>query len=376
MIRLFVTGDVHIGKIFASYPENIKEQLIESRFACLQRCVERAEEEQCDFFVITGDLFDRTYGIRKRDVEKVVDILSEFGGRVIVLPGNHDFYTGEEKVWKDFCDALDKTEHHVFLIKEYKRLVFDVGDEIVSFYPAFCGSKKSKENKLGWIKEQKFDDTSYHVGLAHGTLVGLSPDLKNQYFQMTQKELNDIPVDAWLIGHTHIPYPAGLSEDGDSSGYTIFNAGTPEQTDFSNNTSGVSFVVTLDHSSEKTVVNAHRYQSGDIRFYDVSLEAKENLRKEILALIRDLTERSVVRLTIKGTVPKEEYDRRQQIYEEVLGRFLDFKIRDAELSERITVERIRSEFAEIGFASKVLEELLSDPVEVQMAYNLLKKHQS
>ena len=29
---------------------------------------------------------------------------------------------------------------------------------------------------------------------------------KNYYF-MSKKELEDIPVDIWLLGHTHVDYP-------------------------------------------------------------------------------------------------------------------------------------------------------------------------
>ena len=98
MIKIFVTGDVHIGRKYDRYPQ-IREKLIRSRFECLLRCVQQAEKENCDFLVITGDLFDSTGSIRHQDVIDAVSILSSFGERVIVLPGNHDYYTGEEKLW-------------------------------------------------------------------------------------------------------------------------------------------------------------------------------------------------------------------------------------------------------------------------------------
>lgn len=88
-MKLFVTGDNHIGRKFDKY--SIKNQLIESRFLCLKDMVETAEKEQCEFFVITGDLFDNTYAITKKDVKRVVEILAGFNQNVLVLPGNHDF---------------------------------------------------------------------------------------------------------------------------------------------------------------------------------------------------------------------------------------------------------------------------------------------
>ena len=373
MMKLFVTGDIHIGKKYDRYPD-VKDQLIRSRFECLERCVKEAERQQCEFFVITGDLFDTVSSVKVQDVRQVAVILARFGGRVLVLPGNHDYYTGEEKVWKDFQTALNEHEHNVTLITAYKPLRFEAGEESVSFYPAFCQSKHSSENKLSWIKETGMDDADYHIGLAHGALVGLTPDMKNEYFQMAEKELLAIPVDAWLIGHTHIPYPAELSERRDVSGYRIFNAGTPEQTDLSNNTSGICFVITLEHREGKPVVSAHYFQSGAISYYDIPITVGEwTLREAILSRTQGLPDRSVIRLTVKGTVPEEQYAAKQQIYNDTLERFLTWEVVDTELCEQITSEKIREEFAEIGFAAKLLE-ALRDPVEVQMAYELIQKH--
>ena len=373
MIKVFVTGDVHIGKKYDRYPE-IKERLIESRFQCMERCVKAAERENCEFFVVTGDLFDNVSTIRQQDVRRIVDILSGFGGRVIVLPGNHDYYTGEEKVWKDFQNAMSKVDHNITLFTEFKVYPFEAGEETVSFYPAFCQSKHSNENNLGWIKSQDVDGSTYHVGVAHGALEGLSPDMKGEYFLMTERELNAIPMDAWLIGHTHIPYPANLPEDKDVAGYKVFNAGTPEQTDLSNNTSGVCFVLTLDHNAGTTTVKARQYQSGDIRFFDVTADVrKAGLESAVASAVDDLSKDAVIRLTVSGTVPSEEYSERQRIYEEALSSFMTYEVVDAELSELITPEQIRTEFAEIGFAAQLLE-ALTDPKEIQMAYELIKKY--
>lgn len=53
--------------------------------------IETAEKEQCEFFVITGDLFDNTYAITKKDVKRVVEILAGFNQNVLVLPRKSRF---------------------------------------------------------------------------------------------------------------------------------------------------------------------------------------------------------------------------------------------------------------------------------------------
>ena len=42
------------------------------------------------------------------------------------------------------------------------------------------------------------------------------------------------------------------------------------------------------------------------------------------------------------------------------------------LSEEISIEKIHSEFSEMSFASKLMESLMSNPLELQMAYELMK----
>ena len=55
MIRIFMTGDNHIGLKYASH-ENAGI-LAESRINAFAGMVEEANSEKCDLFVITGDLF-------------------------------------------------------------------------------------------------------------------------------------------------------------------------------------------------------------------------------------------------------------------------------------------------------------------------------
>jgi len=375
MVKLFMTGDNHFGKKFDRYPE-IKERLIQSRFDCLKDMVQQAEKEHCDFFIVTGDLFDNISSIRRDDVYSAVDIMKRFDGRVLVLPGNHDYYTGEEKVWKDFKSALQSVDN-IFLLTEMRPLYYDVGDERVTFYPAPCQSKHAKSNNLGWIKAETMNEEVYNIGIAHGAIEGLTPDINGEYFLMTEKELNAVPVDAWLIGHTHVPYPA-LSEKQDEIGYKIFNAGTHAQTDLHNNTPGYGFVITLEKKNGKKTVSAHSWKSGKICFFDLNCMVKptQSLNDALTNTVKEIPDNSVIRIHISGAVPSSEYENRTTVYRGALNQFLTYEIEDRELSEILTTEKIKAEFAEIGFAAKLLEELLSVPKEAQMAYDLLKKYQA
>lgn len=377
MIKIFVTGDNHFGKKYDRYPE-IRDRLVDNRFVCFEKMVEKAEQEGCDIFAVTGDLFDNCSSIRKSDVERVVRILAGFAGRVLVLPGNHDYYTGEEKVWKDFDDALRTCDNNIIRLDRFEPYPIEIAEETVVIYPAFCRSKHSRENNLGWIKETGVPKNGQiNIGMAHGAIEGVTPDMQKEYFLMTEPELQAIPMDVWLVGHTHIPYPGGLSEDEEIGGYRIFNAGTHAQTDLHNNTRGYGFIISVDKQGDKAQVSAKKYQSGTIFFYDIAVRVSSAEGDSLEALLQEkldpLEAESVVRLTVTGSVLSEEYSRRQELYKKYCDRFLSWELQDDELHEEITLDRVREEFAESSFAAKLMEALQGDQTELQMAYELLQE---
>ena len=377
MIKIFVTGDNHFGKKYDRYPE-IRDRLVDNRFVCFEKMIEKAEQEGCDIFAVTGDLFDNCSSIRKSDVERVVRILAGFAGRVLVLPGNHDYYTGEEKVWKDFDDALRTCDNNIIRLDRFEPYPIEIAEETVVIYPAFCRSKHSRENNLWWIKEMSVPKSGQiNVGMAHGAIEGVTPDMQKEYFLMTEPELQAIPMDVWLVGHTHIPYPGGLSEDEEIGGYRIFNAGTHAQTDLHNNTRGYGFIISVEKQGDKAQVSAKKYQSGTIFFYDIAVRVSSAEGDSLEALLQEkldpLEAESVVRLTVTGSVVSEEYSRRRELYKKYCDRFLSWELQDDELHEEITLDRVREEFAESSFAAKLMEALQGDQTELQMAYELLQE---
>ena len=375
MVKFFLTGDNHFGMKHDRYPE-AKEKLIECRFESLRKMVEKANTENCNYFVVSGDLFDSTQRITTADVGRVMDILSSFEGTVLIIPGNHDYYTGNEKVWKDAEKAVEK-HSNIIILKEFRKYSFGSGEDAINVYPAFCQSKHSKENNLGWIRGEEVDENEINIGIAHGAIKGIAPDMKEEYFLMTEKELKAIPMDAWFIGHVHIPYPGNLKEDEDIEGYRIFNAGTHEQTDLHNNTEGNGFIITVDKEDGKACVKARRFVSGQIRFYDLSVNVKpgseDALKKALEEKVNSLPDSSVIRVTVTGQAKPEEYGKKETVCQEMFSRFLAWEKDDSSFSEEITVEKIRAEYAESSMAAKLLEELTDDPVALQMAYGLLNE---
>ncbi len=367
MLRIFLTGDNHIGLRYAGHEASA--ELAAARIDAFAGMVNIANENGCELFVVAGDLFERLRGIAKRDVKAVVDALSRFNGTVAVLPGNHDYYSPDAKLWQDFSDCA-QTADNIMLLKEYRPYRVSAGDNDVVLYPALCTSMHSApgENNLGWIKEAEIDPSVFNIGIAHGALEGETIDSEGLYFLMSPTELEAIPVDVWLIGHTHVPFPA-LTDSYTVAG-RIFNAGTHVQTDVNCNCAGQCFIIELlDDKS----VRARQVETGALRFYRKSIvlspeTMEDTLRRELSAL----GDNSVVDLRLSGSVTTDEYDGRHELLEELLGRFIEGTYSDTELSRLISEEIIDAEFAETSFAAGFLKDLLDEPKEAQLAYELLK----
>lgn len=90
--RIVQLTDLHLSRLF---PARWAEQV-----------VARANEQQADLVVITGDILDGSLEARKRDVEPLRALQARDG--VLVIPGNHEYYFGYEG-WMRQYQALGMT---------------------------------------------------------------------------------------------------------------------------------------------------------------------------------------------------------------------------------------------------------------------------
>lgn len=263
MIRLFHTADLHLGLKFTrgGYAPALRERLVARRLESLRGMIELAHERSCQVFVIAGDLFD-TPLVAKGLVREAASILARFEGIVAVLPGNHDYVQEEDPLWPTFVDALG--ERHHLLQRETPCDLREQGIPLVLF-PGVCGSRHSRTNAVGWVPgalaSLDLPDEVRRVGIAHGSLEGLSPDFGGDYFPMTKGELESTGLDLWLLGHTHARFPDRDRFEGER---VLFPA-TPEPDGFDCRHAGHAWIIELDSDGavrgESVRTGAHRFRT-------------------------------------------------------------------------------------------------------------------
>ena len=368
MLKVLHTGDLHLGMTHKSrnYPEALRQELVEARLETLQRLVNIANEEGCHLFIVAGDLFHST-NVPKETILKAAQVLGHFEGScVAVLPGNHDYYSEMSPLWQVFTEHM---ADHVFVLAKnepYSLLPFGL-DAVL--YPAACDKKHSSENRLGWIaKLLDKPEGRWHLGVAHGTVKGVSPDFDGRYFPMERDELERLGMDHWFLGHSHVRVPD--QDEAENCGLTF--CGTPEPDGFDCRHTGFAWVTEF---FENRVLN-RSLRPGGFRFYDMEREIRQ--LDELQSLLADVLasgDKTLVKLSLTGMLPQEEYRQRFAAINELAAGLAYLECEDGALDMEVTEETIDEEFSQGSFPHLLLSGLVreGDHDALQLAYQLIKK---
>jgi hypothetical protein len=376
MPRLFHTADLHLGLKFTrgGYPPALRDQLVARRIECLREMVALAAARKCEVFVVAGDLFD-TPRVPKRLVLETAEVLAGFEGIVAVLPGNHDYAQEDDPLWPEFADALG--ERHHLLRRETPCDLRDQGVPLVLF-PGVCYARHSKSHAVGWVAEAlatlALPPAVRRVGVAHGSLEGLSPDFGGDYFPMTRRDLEATGLDLWLLGHTHVRFPDRDRNEGDR----ILFPATPEPDGFDCRHDGRAWILELAADGS---VSGESVRTGRFRFRtltkgltgEVSLD---ELRKDFASFdpARDL-----VKLSLSGRIPGVLFDSRGEWLSELEKSVLYLEADSADLMREITPDDIGREFTIGSFPYRLLSGLAGtggDADALQLAWDLVKEARS
>ena len=359
-------SDLHLGMKFAGFPD-VQERLVEARFACLERVVAAANDSRCDLLVIAGDLFERV-GVARRDIQRAAATLRGFQGRLAaVMPGNHDYVAPDDELWPRFADARGDSALVLDQPRPYPLAHFDLD---ACLYPGPCTSKHSDVNAIGWVRAAPRDPAvRHHIGIAHGSVEGFSPDMDGRYFPMSMRELTGAGMHLWLLGHTHSPFPTAPGAGG-----TVFCAGTPEPDGFDCRHEGSAWLLELD---DKNAVTARAVRTGAFRFREEIADIRQASDLEKAARQADDPEAAatMLRLSLRGSVPRELLASLGELRARMAPRFLHLDLRSEELREEITREAIDRAYPAGSFPHSLLVRLADrgDQEALEAARELLEE---
>lgn len=298
-IRFIHAADLHLDSPMiglSHLSKEIFERLKESTFTALKKVTDAAIQNNVDFVVLAGDLFneeDRSIRAQTR-LRKEMERLKVQNISVYIIHGNHDHLNGEW-VHLDMPDNV-----HIFSEKvEVKR--FEKPGLSVHLYGFSYETKHVADNHL--IEYRKKNDADFHIGLLHGHYEGESEHGKYASFRIN--DLLSKGFDYWALGHIHkreilhqnppIVYPGNIQgrnrkETGEKGCYfvTLSSAATK-----------LDFISTADIIWENAVIDGSEVNSFQELYFlcQKTLENRRTLAKGVLLSISliniDLTEKEL-----------------------------------------------------------------------------------
>lgn len=369
-LTIFHTSDLHLGMKFAGYEGAVRDALVEARFNCLYRLVQIANERKCNLFVVAGDLFERT-DVLKGDILRTVQMLAGFEGHLVaILPGNHDYAAPDGSgLWATFREKGG--DNLLILDQRHPVDLMDYGMDAV-LYPCHCTAKHSAENATSWIRDQVIiAGRKHHIGIAHGSIEGVSPDFNADYYPMDRAALETGRVPLWLLGHTHIRYPTTPPGRGDR----IFYAGTPEPDGFDCCHPGSAWIHELADDGTR---NSTPLATGEYLFrHDfVALAGAADVDNIKTRYSDEACRKLLLKLRLAGRVPAEVIAQLSEVRREVERLVFWLKIDDTGVTRHITNDDIDAAFTTDSFPHRLLRKLVKvddDSDALQEAHRLIQE---
>lgn len=169
MIRFLHTSDLHIGKRFGNFPEDLRGRLREARHGAIGRLAEQARSNGAGFVLVAGDTFD-TETPTPPVLHQALQEMGRNGDLTwVILPGNHDSLLADE-LWQRIRAIAPP---NVMLALEPGPITLAAH---VVLLPAPCTTRRPGRDLTEWMSAAATPEEVLRIGLAHGPVLDFSED--------------------------------------------------------------------------------------------------------------------------------------------------------------------------------------------------------
>lgn len=169
MFRFLHSSDLHIGKRFGNFPEDLRGRLREARHGAVARLAAEARRHGASAILLAGDTFDTETPTPQMLHHAFQDMEQNHDLAWIILPGNHDSLLADE-LWQRARAILPP---NVTLALEPRPL--ELAANIV-LLPAPCTTRRPGRDLTEWMSNAATPDGALRLGLAHGPVLDFSED--------------------------------------------------------------------------------------------------------------------------------------------------------------------------------------------------------
>ena len=226
--RFIHSSDLHLGRRFSTYPEDIRGRLVEARHSAIDALAAAARNHEAGHIFIAGDLFDSETPSERVWRQALAAMGAAHGLRWWIISGNHDSLAAEA-LWKRFADEAPGS---VRIVDKPAPLEVAPG---VSLLPSPVPNRFPGRDLTEWMSDCATPEGHLRIGLAHGGVVTFGSEDDGR---------ETIPIDrASSAGLDYLAL-------GDWHGFTkladrAFYSGSPERDRFKHQGRGICLAVAI-----------------------------------------------------------------------------------------------------------------------------------
>ncbi len=377
MVSFLHAADLHLGLRITRFDPVTVNRIREARLTALDKMRATAVEQQVDFVLIAGDLFD-DHAVDSITASRAFEMLDALPMPVYVLSGNHDpFISGG--VW-DRRPWSQPSPKHVRVLRQAEPV--EVGPGVLLF-PCPVLRKTSLNDPTCWIAQTPVASSVFRIGVAHGSL-RIRDNLPADDHLISRHAATELQLDYLALGHWHsrclfadrdgvertaypgVHEPMRFQGNRESrTGWVAYSGADREE--FLDSGKGEVLLVRLRHPGA-----APEIEPLEVGHYLWQEETRELTSEEDLSRLinevatRPAVERRLLRLHLTGILDATSMLRLEELREILTHRYLLGELEDSGLHVRPTAEEVR-EVAGQGILRRVLDQLQgeaasSDPV--------------
>jgi exonuclease SbcD len=342
-------SDIHLDMPFRYLGDTVKAaKRRQDLLDVFDGIIGMAEREGVDFLLVSGDLYEHEYTLRKT----ILHVRDRFAGlrdiKVIMLPGNHDPYTANS-----FYSTIEWPGNVCILSADMPSLVME--DKNTCIFG--MGWEDDVACGLERIRQEAVNPERINILMFHGTMD--MPFSKKAFNPADSSELAGLGMDYIAIGHFHNSF----GEYGPAR--NIFNPGSPEPLalDQTGDVCGIYAVDIQKEGGKPAVVNARFISTGkrmcrDIVVFVDDMESAGDIERAIMEKVKDAgSPDDLYRAFLKGYKRRDISIDAGMLEEKLSGSVFFLKVND-ETSEAFDYEKVRKTPGIKGkFVSKMLDRL-------------------
>jgi len=199
-VRFVHTADLHLEAPFAGVDASdpiVRASLVASTFEAFERVVDLCVEEDVDFLLVAGDVYDNARNFNAQlQFQRQAARLDQAGVPVFVVEGNHDPESARPR------DLRLPGNVRYFSTREVERVPVERDGEVVAaIYGRGYGKAAEARNLAKGFQRETGDQVA--IGLLHTNVGGREGH--EDYAPASMDDLRAGNMDYWALGHIHKP---------------------------------------------------------------------------------------------------------------------------------------------------------------------------